>query len=63
MALLIGVGLFVALGVLARLFGADSRDGRDWQSYDGPGSNHAGKESPPLVSGGTIEGTRAGCAR
>lgn len=25
-------GLLVALAVLAQVFGADSRDGRDWQS-------------------------------
>lgn len=27
--------LLVALAILATLFGADSRDGRDWQSRDG----------------------------
>ena len=32
--LLILVLLFVALGALALRWGADSRDGRDWQPYD-----------------------------
>lgn len=31
---LVLVLLFVALGALALRFGADSRDGRDWQPYE-----------------------------
>jgi hypothetical protein len=33
-ALLVVVLLFAALGALAHRFGADTRDGRDWQPYD-----------------------------
>jgi hypothetical protein len=34
MTILVLFLLFAALGALALRFGADSRDGRDWQRYD-----------------------------
>ena len=60
MGLLIGIAIFVALGVFAWRFGSDSRDGRDWSSYEGPGSSHSGRADMSVTSGGTVDGTWAG---
>jgi hypothetical protein len=57
MALLILFAALIALGVLGSFIGTDSRDGRDWQTYELPRGSHGGSASVPVRSGGTFEGT------
>ena len=62
-AALIVVLVMIAVAVAAWRFGADSRDGQDWRPYVWPRGSHAGVEAASLTSGGTAEGSCAGCAR
>ena len=57
MPLLIALVALIALGVLGWFFGADSRDGRDWQSYDLPRADHVGSAAVRVRSGGTVDGS------
>ncbi len=54
MVLLVAVLAFAAFAIVGWRFGADSRDGRDWQPYAGPGAPHSG--TSPVISGGTPDG-------
>jgi hypothetical protein len=55
MALLVVLLVLIALGVIGWRLGADSRDGRDWQSYELARGNQVG--SVPVCNGGISDGT------
>jgi hypothetical protein len=55
--------VLLAVGAGGWFFGADSRDGRDWLPQSSPRGNQAGTDVASVTSGGTVEGTLAGCRR
>jgi hypothetical protein len=63
MGLFIVVSVLIVVSVVGYFYGADSRDGRDWQCYRWTRDNQAGNVPVPVRSGGTVEGTWAGCTR